>query len=32
MWRTGRTLPMRWEAETIREEAADTLTLTPAED
>jgi penicillin amidase len=32
MWRTGRTVPMRWEAETIREEAVDTLTLTPAED
>ncbi|MGH8824131.1 MAG: penicillin acylase family protein [Jiangellaceae bacterium] len=32
MWRTGRTLPMRWDAERIRDEAADTLTLTPADD
>jgi penicillin amidase len=32
MWRTGRTLPMRWQAETIHSEAVDTLTLTPAED
>jgi penicillin amidase len=28
-WRDGQTLPMRWDAATIRREAADTLTLTP---
>jgi penicillin amidase len=28
-WRTGRTLPMRWDRATIRREAAHTLTLTP---
>ena len=32
LWRTGQTLPMRWDEETIRDEAVDTLTLTPADD
>ena len=31
-WATGRTLPMRWSEDTIRAEAADTLTLTPPPD
>ncbi|MGH8775048.1 MAG: penicillin acylase family protein [Jiangellaceae bacterium] len=31
MWRTGQTLPMRWDEESIRDEAADTLRLVPAE-
>jgi penicillin G amidase len=31
MWRTGRTLPMRWSEQTIRDEAENTLRLTPAE-
>ena len=29
LWRTGHTLPMRWNEQTIKHEAADTLTLTP---
>jgi penicillin amidase len=28
-WRTGETLPMRWDQATIRREAAHTLTLRP---
>ena len=31
MWRTGRTLPMRWSEQTIRDGAENTLRLTPAE-
>ncbi|HEX6500657.1 MAG TPA: penicillin acylase family protein [Micromonosporaceae bacterium] len=29
LWRTGRTLPMRWDESNIRHEAVDTLTLEP---
>jgi penicillin amidase len=28
-WRTGRTLPMRWDRTTIRRKALDALILTP---
>ncbi|HZN19267.1 MAG TPA: penicillin acylase family protein [Micromonosporaceae bacterium] len=30
LWRTGQTLPMRWDRATIQDEAAETLTLRPA--
>lgn len=30
LWRTGQTLPMRWDQASIQREAADTLTLRPA--
>ncbi len=29
LWRTGRTLPMRWAEASVKRETADTLTLTP---
>jgi penicillin amidase len=29
LWRTGRTLPMRWDRSAIEDQAVDTLTLRP---